>query len=259
MNYALVTGAGSGIGKSIALLLAKKGYNVLLVSKNADKLKHVQQNIISTYNVGCNYLAIDLSNTTAAEQVYNWCVNNSYIVEIIVNNAGYGLSGYFTNYSFEEHEKNIHVNAVFPVALTYLFIPQLKQLPKSYILNIASGAAYQAVPGLTVYAATKSFLVSFSRGLQYELRNSGISVTVASPGATESNFAATANVTSEKAKKLAAKFNLQPQYVAAKSVAAMFAGKTEVVIGWANKLSVFFAWLLPKKWVEKSAADIYGL
>ena len=104
------------------------------------------------------------------------------------------LSGPFTDYTFEEHNAMMQVNMTVPVELTGTLLPKLKENQPSYILNIVSSAAYQSVPGLTTYAASKSFMLSFSRGLRYELRNKGISVTAVSPGSTETGFAARAKV-----------------------------------------------------------------
>ena len=177
----------------------------------------------------------------------------------MVNNAGYGLSGSFLKNTFQDHADMMQVNMTVPVELTSLLLPQLQQQPSAYILNIASAAAYQAVPGLSLYAATKSFILSFSRGLKYELKNTNVSVTAVCPGATDTDFPNRAEVTSDKAKKLAAKFNMQPNTVAALAVDAMFAKQAEVVTGFINKMGLFLTWLLPKSILEKGAADIYGL
>ena len=148
----------------------------------------------------------------------------------------------------------LNMNAV--VALTFLFLPLLKQQPKAYILNIASSAAYQAVPYLSLYAATKAFILQFSRGLHYELKKTIVSVTCICPGATDTGFAARAQL-GAKGLKTAEKVNMTPEQVADIAVNGMFSGKTEVIIGLINKAGAFFAWLLPKKLVEQTAAKIY--
>jgi short-subunit dehydrogenase len=259
MNYALITGASKGIGRAIAEQLAKRNTNVLLVARSEDLLKELAQQVIDNYKIDAKYLAIDLSLTTASQDISNWIFENNFSVNILVNNAGYGLSGAFTKYTFQQHSDMMQVNMTVPVQLTHLLLPILQKQPASYILNIASSAAYQAVPGLSVYAASKSFVLSFSRGLKYELRKTNVSVTVVCPGATDTDFPNRAEVTTEKAKKLAAQFNMQPKAVAEQAVNAMFAKKSEVVTGFVNKLNLFLTWLLPKKILEKAAADIYGL
>ena len=153
----------------------------------------------------------------------------------------------------------MQVNMTTPLSLIFKFIPTLKNHNKAYILNIASAAAYQAVPGLSIYAATKSFVFSMSRGLRYELRDTPISITVVNPGATDTNFANRADIKSEKAIRAAAKLNMDASVVAKMAVDGMYASKAEVVTGFINKLGVLLTVLLPKSLVEKGAGSLYGV
>jgi uncharacterized protein len=143
-----------------------------------------------------------------------------------------------------------------PVELCKLFLPQLKQLKKAYILNIASTTSYQAVPGFTIYAASKAFMLSFSRGLQQELKKTNVSVTCVSPGSTDTDFVNRSEA-NDKAKKMAQKVNMTPEAVAKIAVKSMFNKRIEVVAGFINKLSIFLIWLLPKQVAEISALKIY--
>jgi short-subunit dehydrogenase len=258
MSYAIITGASKGIGLAIAKELAKRKINVLLIARSENLLRQETEKIKAEYKVETDYLAIDLTSPNAAQQIVDWCSLKDYPIHILINNAGYGLSGAFENYPLDEHRNMMQLNMHVPVELSYLLLPQLKK-QASFIMNIASGAAYQAVPGLNVYAASKAFMLSFSRGLRYELKNSSVSVTAVSPGATETDFPNRAKVDSPKAKKMAERFNMQPIEVAKMAVDGLFAKKSEVVTGFVNKLAVFFAWLLPKSTLEKSAASIYDL
>lgn len=257
MSYALITGASKGIGKAIAIELAARKLNLLLVARTESLLSELATDLCKRFNIKVDYLAIDLSSVDAPLQIVAWIKDKGYVVNILVNNAGYGLSGTFEGYSANEHRDMMQVNMTVPVVLTSLMIPELKNQPKSYILNIASAAAYQAVPGLTVYAASKAFLLSFSRGLQYELRKTNISVTVVSPGGTDTDFANRAKV-GTKAVKAGEKLNMTPESVAKLAVNAMFAGKTEIITGFINKLGALLVWLLPKKLTETTAASIYN-
>ncbi|HJV18656.1 MAG TPA: SDR family oxidoreductase [Sediminibacterium sp.] len=259
MAYALITGASRGIGKAMAEELARKGHALLLVARSGDLLKDYAGELSLRYKVTVDYFAIDLARTTAAQEVFDWCQSKNMEIDILINNAGYGLNGLLEDYSLEEYRKMMQVNMTSLVNLTYLFLPGLKKMPRAYIGNIASGAAYQAVPGLTIYAATKAFVLSFSRGLSYELKKTSVSVTCICPGATDTNFAARANVTGEKAVQMAKKFNMDPAVVAQVSIAGILAGKIEVVPGFVNKLTRFFSHILPDSLLEKSAAGIYGL
>jgi uncharacterized protein len=256
MSYALITGGSKGIGKAIAEELAFRKYNILLVARSEELLKSVAGEIRDKYKIETDYLAIDLSLPDSPQKVLNWVNEKKYDVNILVNNAGYGLSGSFEKYSSSENINLLQLNMVTLVSLCQLFLPMLRQQSKSYIMNIASSAAYQAIPYLSVYAASKSFVLSFSRGLHQELKNTSVSVTCISPGSTDTEFVDRAQI-GEKGLKTAKKVNMQPQAVAKIAVSSMFAGKAEVITGFINKLGAFMAWLLPKSLIEKTVMKIY--
>jgi uncharacterized protein len=256
MSYALVTGASKGIGKSIAAELAKKGYNLLLTARSEDLLKQVSDELQSTYGITCSYLSLDLSLPNAARQLADWVITHNFQLEVLVNNAGYGIGGPLQAHTMDENIAMMRVNMEVPVALCRHLLPLLQNQPKSYILNIASSAAYQSVPGLNVYAATKAFMLSFSRGLRQELRNKNVVVSCICPGATDTNFVNQAAL-GKKARKLADKVNMKAADVAAIAVKGMLNGKVEMVPGFINKLGVLLTWLLPKSILEKGAMRIY--
>jgi uncharacterized protein len=256
MPFALITGASKGIGKSIAELLAARGYDLLLVARSGDLLEQIASEIHSSSKRNCQWLALDLARDQAAESVYQWCDKNQFDVAVLVNNAGYGLSGGFEKYSAQEHADMLKVNMITLTKLTRLFLPGLLRQPAGYILNIGSTAAYQAVPLLSAYAASKAYVVSFSRGLYQELRKTNVSVTCICPGPTDTNFISRANV-GVKGQKAAERFNMSPRSVANIAVESLFRRKPEVITGAVNKLNAFFAWLLPKFVVEGVAKKIY--
>jgi short-subunit dehydrogenase len=258
MLYALITGASKGIGKAMAEELAARKINLLLVARSEALLNELAVGLATRHQVKTAFLAIDLSTEEAPAHVFAWVKENSYQVNILINNAGYGLGGAFEHYTADEHAAMMRVNMQVPVSLCALLLPELKLHPKSYILNIASSAAYQSVPGLTVYAASKAFVLSFSRGLAYELRKTNVSVTAVSPGGTDTDFANRAQV-GAKAVKAGEKLNMTAEAVAKLAIDAMFAGKTEIITGFINKLGAFFVWLLPKKLTETTAAGIYDI
>lgn len=258
MNYALITGASKGIGKALAAELAANKVNVLLVARTSDLLKELADSLKQQYGIETDYLAIDLAAPNAAKEISDWCQQKNYGVDILINNAGYGLSGAFESHPIEAHINMMQVNMNALVELCYLFLPQLKKQPQAYILNIASAAAYQAVPGLSLYAASKAFVLSFSRGLHYELRHTSVKVTTVCPGATDTDFPNRAKV-GEKARKAGEKLNMTPEAVAKLALAAMYAGKTEMITGMVNKIGALLVWLMPKKLAEKAGAGIYSL
>lgn len=256
MPFALITGASKGIGRCIAIELAARKIDVLLVARTGKLLNELAVELKSKYGIEANYFVTELGKPDAAKKVYEWCVEKKYTVNILVNNAGYGLSGDFDQYSIEEYADMMQINMVTPVELIYLFLPDLKKQNKSYILNIGSSSAYQAVPYLSIYSACKAFIVNFSRALKYELRKTNVSVTLVSPGSTITDFPERANVP-EKAVKAGKKISLTPEQVAKIAVKSLFKRKTEVITGFITKLTVILVWLLPKKLTERTGASIY--
>jgi uncharacterized protein len=256
MAFALITGSGKGIGQAIAFELAKRNIDVLLTARSAENLQKTSEAIKASYKVKAEYLPLDLSEPQAPQKLYNWCIQNNYDVRYLINNAGFGLSGSFSQIPLEQSLNLIQLNVVAVTQLCHIFLPLLKKQPQSYILNIASTSAYQSVPMLSVYSATKSFVLSFSRGLHHELKDKGVSVTCVSPGPTDTEWSNRANIKG-KALKMADKVNMTSPQVAKIAVEAMLSKKTEVVTGMVNKLGVFMAWLLPKALVEKSAHNLY--
>jgi uncharacterized protein len=254
--YALITGASKGIGKEIAIELAKKKYDLILIARSASQLEDVAKEIKAKYSVKVDFLATDLSAPDAARGVLKWVEQNNYQVAVLVNNAGYGSAGNFDKFTIEQNRDMMNLNMITLTEMCQVFLPMLKRHSQAYILNIASSTAYQALPQMAIYAATKVFVLNFSRALKFELKDSPVSVTCVSPGATDTNFNERADIPA-KARKAAEKVVMSPQDVAKISVDAMFAGKTEVIPGFINKLAAFLAWIAPKAITEKVAAGIY--
>ncbi len=256
-EYALITGASKGIGRSIAFNLAKKGYNLLLVARSEAELKELSETIAEQQQVKVRYLAIDLSLPEASQKLAEWSVLQSKELNILINNAGYGLFGDFEALPLTEQLNMIRLNLDAVISVTHLLIPFLRKQAQSYILNVASTASYQAMPGLAIYAASKSFILSFSRALNFELKSSSISVSCVSPGPTDTGFASRAGL--DAFADLAEKFNMNPDEVAFIAIEGMFNKKLEIVAGFLNKLSAFGARHLPKSLIERISARLYKL
>jgi short-subunit dehydrogenase len=256
MSYALVTGASKGIGKEIVKELAMRGYDLLLIARNSYELQMVKEEMEKKYAIQADYLVSDLSEPGSVDRIME-CVESKQIdLRILVNNAGYGLVGPFESYSYEENQKMMQVNTQALVEMCQKCYPYLSGKGQAYVLNIASSTAYQAIPNMSLYAATKVFVLNFSRGLAHEWKSKGISVTVVSPGATTTNFNDRANLP-DKARKAAEKITMTPEAVAKLAVDGMFNLKIEVITGAINKLSAVLAWLAPKALSEKIAKGIY--
>jgi short-subunit dehydrogenase len=255
MPYALITGATKGIGKAIAHELAKKKYNLLLVARSEDLLKSNCKEFSDHHGINCSYLPLDLSANDAADKVFEWIQKNNFDVKVLVNNAGYGLWGAFEKSDLTEQLNMMQLNMQTMTSLTYKMLPILHKHSQAFILNVASTAAYQAVPTLAVYAGCKSYVVLFTRGLRAELKNSNISVTCLSPGTTDTNFMDRARM--DLLKERAAKFSMKVEDVARIAVTGMLSGKSEIIPGFVNWISVNLTYLVPKVLTEKIAGDLY--
>ncbi|UPL48850.1 SDR family NAD(P)-dependent oxidoreductase [Hymenobacter sublimis] len=255
MKTALITGASRGIGRAMALVLARQGYDLLLTARSADQLEQVATEA-RQLGRSAQVLPLDLAGAGAAAQLAAWVTAQTQELAVLVNNAGYGLWGRFEELPLAQQQNMLQLNMHLPVELTYALLPLLRRQPKAYILNVASTAAYQAVPTLTLYAASKAFLLSFSRGLRYELRETSVSVTCLSPGATTTDFADRAGMNADL-QAVANKVSMTPEQVAEAGITALLAGEAEVIPGALNKVSAALTSLVPKGLTERIAAGIY--
>ena len=233
-DFALVTGASGGIGRSIALTLAKRGYNLLLVSRSTTELELLAETLKKDYSVQAVYYTADLAGTKGIDDVVQWIKDLNYPLSILVNNAGFGLWGKFAELSLDTQLQMLRLNIDAVVSLSHQLLPLLSKQKQAYILNVASTAAYQAVPTLALYSASKAAVLSFSRALRYELRKGPVSVSCLCPGPTDTGFAKRAGM--DKLADLAEKFNMSPDEVANVAVKGLFAKKAEIIPGTLNKL-----------------------
>ncbi|OUJ75987.1 SDR family NAD(P)-dependent oxidoreductase [Hymenobacter crusticola] len=256
MKTALVTGASRGIGRALATELAQRGYNLLLVARSADVLAQLATELSAAHKVQAQVLGTDLAEPGAAGRVAEWASSQASDLAVVINNAGYGLWGRFEELPLTDQQNMLQLNMLVPVELTHHLLPLLRQQPKAYVLNVASTAAYQAVPTLSLYAASKAFLLTFSRGLRYELRGTPVSVTCLSPGATNTDFPNRAGMNADL-QATANKFGMTPEDVARIGITAMLAGEAEVIPGALNKISATLTSFVPKAVTEKIAAGLY--
>ncbi len=256
MTFALITGASGGIGLDIAHELAQRKINLLLVARSEENLSKAKKNISEKYGVSVEYLSTDLSSSEGVTAVTNWISKNNFQINILVNNAGYGLWGSVEKTPWDQLNNMMRLNMISVVELCQSLLPELKKHKQSYIMNIASTASYQAVPTLATYAATKSFVLLFTRGLRKELNKTNVSVTCVSPGATATSFVDRAGM-NDFLKKRAEKFSMKSDEVARTAVRGMFNKKAEVIPGFMNWFSVQMTYLLPKGIPETIAEGLY--
>ncbi|MDB9879465.1 SDR family oxidoreductase [Pseudomonadales bacterium] len=233
---ALITGGASGIGLELAKLLAARNYNLILVGRNETNLDSAKNALDGlTQNIDC--VVQDLSIQGAAQALFDKCQDNYQGIDILVNNAGVGIFGPHTSLSDNELENMLMLNITNLTLLCRLFGSQMSaRKEESYILNVASLAGYQPVPKLAAYAASKSYVLSFSEALAKELENNGVFVTCLSPGHTQTSFFDEAGIEDNKGGFFSSTTRMDPKSVAKIGVNAMFKKKISVVAGIRNKL-----------------------
>lgn len=256
-KWAIVTGASSGIGAAIAEELAMKGYHILLVGRNTQRLNENAALLSSKYKVQTEIVVADLSTFEGIATLENAIQEHAANLEILVNNAGVGIWGKFQTLSWKDQYDMLTINNTALLKLTHAVLPIFAKQKKGYLLNVASTAGFQAVPGMAVYSASKIFVLQFSRGLAVEQKDTGVQVTCVCPGATETSFVEAAGMKGSHLEQQAEKFNMSPKAVAAAAVKGMFAGKTVVTPGIINQLNYVAAKILPRKVLENGAAQLY--
>jgi len=245
----LITGASAGLGEEFAWQLAEQGFSLLLVARRSEKLQQIQQQILSKYpQIQLDYLAVDLTRQESGATIVNYIKKYALPLAGLINNAGFGQRGAFSEISLLRQMDMLQVNINSLVCLSHLAIPLLKLQKNSFIINVASTAAFQAGPNLAIYYASKSFVLSFSQALYEELKGEGIQVSTLCPGATETEFAQVADMSDSLVFKLRV---MEKQAVV--SYALDNANKAVVIPGMLNKLSVFFVQMLPRALTRKLA------
>ncbi len=245
-NYVLITGATSGIGYEWMLLFAKNKKNLLLVSRNRKKLLSIKKDLENRYKISVLIKDVDLSLPQSALDVIKFIKDNKIRIHILVNNAGFGLGGEFEISDIKREEEMINLNILSLTKLTYYILPQMKSGDK--ILNLASVASFLPGPYMSVYFATKAYVLSFSEALYFELRKKGIQVTALCPGSTKTEFASVAKL------KNVSDFNnrsMSAESVALIGYEGLMKGKRVVIAGLTNRISVFILKFIPNSLIGK--------
>ena len=243
MKYALITGASSGIGLEFAKIMAQNGHNLILVARREDALQALKNQLESEHKVTVKIVAMDLSASGQALALYRHCVSQQLIVDCLVNNAGYGDYGTFDVNKLETYHNMLQLNVTFLTELTAYFVNDMKARKSGRILNVGSMVAFQPCPNMAVYGGSKAYVMQFTEALNYELRGSGVSVTLLSPGVTETGFVARSNMNSANAKS-----GLMSAIDVAKTgYKAMMANKLSVIPGWKNNILALGSKTMPSR------------
>lgn len=236
-KYSLVTGATSGIGFAFSKILLKD-YNLILVGRNKINLQQTKEKLLSeklhTGDKKIITLAYDLSDPTSVTNIFLELDKSNIHVDVLINNAGSGLFGAHTALSNDSIIEMINLNVTSLTLLCNLFGSKMKNMRSGYILNVASLAAYQPVPYLSAYAASKSYVLNFSEAIAKEFEDYGVTVTCISPGHTNTNFFKAAGIGDRQNGFYGLKTRVSPDFVARIGLKALFAGKLSVLPGAKN-------------------------
>jgi short-subunit dehydrogenase len=242
MPTALITGASAGIGLELARVFAREKYRVVLVARNQKRLEEIAQELRPADS---QVLAIDLSLPGAPEEIHGKAPK----VDVLVNNAGFGLFGKFVEKGLAEELNMMQLNMTALVALTRLYLPGMIAAGGGKVMNVASTAAFQPGPLMAIYYATKAFVLSFSEAIGNELEGTGVIVSTLCPGPTTSDFQERAQM--QKSGLVKGRKMMDARTVAEAGYRGLMAGKTVVIPGLANKLMAQSIRFSPRSMVTK--------
>ena len=246
MKTALVTGASSGIGEAFARALASRKTNIILVARSPDKLEKLATELSSTYQVETEVIVRDLTEPAAGQAVFDAILAKGLTVDLLINNAGFGDYGAFSDRPLDKQLAMVQLNITAVVELTGLFLPLMQQRQNGAIINVSSIAGFQPNPYMSVYAASKAFILNFSEALWAENKDLGVRILVTCPGPTESKFYDRADFP-DSATGLNSMTMASAEKVVRETLAALDKSQsTAVVGGFANQIIVNLPRLLPR-------------
>ena len=248
MNTAIITGASSGIGEVFARKLAARGRNVLLVARSEDKLIMLCNELGRSSSIRAQYVALDLSKPEAPKQLFDEAQERGLFVDLLVNNAGFGSMDEFSKLDLARELNMIDLNVKSLVELTYRFIRPMIEKRQGAIINVASTAAFQPVPYMATYAATKAFVLSFSEALWEENHAHGVKVLALCPGVTETNFFEAA-----RGHKPPARASQTPEEVVDTALRGLSQGRSHIISGWTNFFMTQSERLVPRSFIIRLA------
>ncbi len=241
---ALITGASGGIGEALARTLAQHGYNLILVARTMSKLEALGAELSAKNGVEAVGIASDLSAFDASEKLIADLETRKLNVDVLVNNAGFGEYGEFATGDPVKQQQMISLNILTLTMLTRHLLPKMLERKFGRVMNVASTAAFMPGPLMSVYYASKAYVLSFSEALGEELLNTGVTVTALCPGPTESDFQARAEM--QDSKLFQGKTLMTAREVAAQGVAALERGQRVVIPGIMNQIQAQASRFLPR-------------
>jgi short-subunit dehydrogenase len=233
---ALITGASSGLGADFARELARRGCSLILVARREDRLRAVQQEIQQDCPVQVEIQVLDLAEPNAAETLYRHTEGSGRAVDVLVNNAGFGLYGQHMNIPWENEQAMLHLDMLVPAHLTKLFLKDMLARNFGYVLMVSSIGGFQPSPTYASYSAAKSFILNLGEALNYELRKTGVGVTVVAPGVTATEFL---KVSGQRTSLYQRLIMMKSSDVARIGIEAMLKRRPSIVPGRINALMVW--------------------
>ncbi|MEA3321155.1 MAG: SDR family oxidoreductase [Bacillota bacterium] len=239
-KYIVITGASGGIGKALALEVAKRGATPVLMARSLDKLEQVAAQIKLNYQIEAPVYPLDVRKQTDIEQTFKQLLTEIPAVDVLVNNAGYGKFDEIADLSLDDMSGMFEVNVYGLIACTKMVLPSMLEQNQGHIINIASQAGKIATPKSSVYAATKHAVLGFTNSMRMELYDTNIFVTSVNPGPIRTEFFDIAD-SSGSYKQKVEKWMLEPEYVAKRIADAMFTRTREINLpGWMNMASKLY-------------------
>jgi hypothetical protein len=240
---ALVTGASGGLGREFAVQLAAMGCRLVLAARSGGKLQQLSAEIEAEYGVEVFPVPVDLATSDGPFALFSEIQNQRVSVDILVNNAGIGAYGLETDIPWQKERSMLDLDIKALVHLTKLFLPGMVQRKQGYILQVASIAAFQPSPTYAAYGGAKSFVLSYSRALHYELKGTGVSCTVVSPGVTRTQFLEVADQKQTLFQRITM---MEPPAVCRSALRALVRRKPSVVPGAANAVLAWSSRHMPQ-------------
>lgn len=246
-HVAVVTGASSGIGVEIARELARRGHGVALVARREGPLTELATELADRHGIRAEVVSADLTDFDARTAIGDTLTERGLAVSVLVNNAGFSTQGPVAESDPEREVAMIRTDVEAVAHLCSLFLPGMVQRGSGAVLNVASTAAFQPLPGQSGYGACKAFVLSYTHGLRGELKGTGVSATTLCPGPVETGFADAAGFSDDDTTKMPSFMWVAAEEVARQGVEGMIAGKGVVIPGTPNKVSAFSGYLTPRR------------
>jgi short-subunit dehydrogenase len=256
-DTALITGASSGIGEALAEVFAQHQYNLILVARNQPKLETLAAKLHLEYGVDVSVRPCDLSSSSNVKGLCDALLKDEIQVDVLVNNAGTVEHGSFVQIQPSEHEQIVQLNVCAITSLLAYLLPPMVARGKGRVLNIASLGAFQPLPSVATYAATKAFVLSLSEALAEEVRGTGVTVTAVCPGLTATNMVAGAQKKSPALRRIPRFVFADAPTVAQKAFNACHSGDALLVPGFKNNLVSVLSRATPK-WLVRIITGIVG-